>query len=100
MEENLKSLNALILEFTKSEKESGYYSALNALERAHILSQPFALPHLYIHWLMFLLALRHYVFKEAIGQIPRLILAMPGSLIGKAPRGNVGSTKMGIFEEK
>ena len=100
MSENSQSLNALVLESKESERVLGYNAALEALERAHILSQPFPWPHLYIHWLMFTLALRHRVFKEALGQVPRLMLAMPGSWIGRAPRGNVGSTKMGIFEEK
>lgn len=100
MAENKKSLNALVLESKESERVLGYNAALNALEQAHIMSQPLPWPHFYIHWLMFTLALRHKEFKEALGQVPRMILAMPGSLLGKAPRGNVGSTKMGIFEEK
>lgn len=70
------------------------------LEKAHLLTQPFAKPHLYVHWLMLRLALKHGMYKEFFGQIPRLILAMPGSWTGKAPRGNLGSTKMGIFEER
>lgn len=100
MPENSQSLNALVLESKESERVLGYNAALDALERAHILSQPYPWPHLYIHWLMFTLALRHGELKEASGQVPRMILAMPGSWFGKAPRGNVGSTKMGIFEEK
>jgi hypothetical protein len=28
------------------------------------------------------------------------LLAMPGSWLGRAPKGNVGSTQKGIFEEK
>ena len=80
-------------------KTAGYEAALGALEEAHILSQPYAWPHLYVHWEMFLLALEFRNWRELAGQIPRLILAIPGSLSGKAPKGNVGSTKMGIFEE-
>jgi len=81
-------------------KNQSYEVALSFLEEAHIISQPYAWPHLYVHWEMFLLAFKHKNWKEVIGQIPRLILAIPGSLTGKAPKGNVGSTRMGIFEEK
>jgi hypothetical protein len=49
---------------------------------------------------MFKLAFNYKQCSEALGQMPRLILAMPSSWLGMAPRGNVGSTKMGIFEEK
>lgn len=99
MDQN-STLESLIFEATESERLSGYDSALGILEKAHLLSQPHVWPHFYIHWLMFKLALRNKVYKEVMGQIPRLILAMPGSWLGKAPRGNVGTTRMGIFEEK
>lgn len=89
--------------FTKIKMDTtnkNYEDALRLLEEAHIISQPHAWPHLCVHWKMFLLALKHRKWKEVIGQIPRLILAIPGSLTGKAPKGNVGSTRMGIFEER
>jgi len=100
MQDIQTSLAPLIREAHEAEATVGYTGALDALERAHLLSQPFPGPHVYVHWLMFRLAFRHGVYKEVLGQIPRLILAMPGSWLGKAPKGNVGSTKMGIFEEK
>lgn len=75
-----------------------YETELRALEEAHIQSQPSWLRHFKVHWQMFKLALKYGDRKEAIGQIPRLLLAIPGSLLGKAPKGNVGSTRMGIFK--
>ena|SRR5690606_7407748 len=81
-------------------KTSGYSEALECLEQAHLKSQPFAVSHFIVHFEMFKLALQFKEWKEVIGQVPRLFLAMPGSWLGKAPRGNVGSTKMGIFEER
>ena len=68
------------------------------LERAHILGQFFWKEHFYVHYLMFVLSLRTFNFKEAVGQIPRLLLAVPGSLLHKAPKGNVGTVRAGIFE--
>ena len=81
-------------------KSEGYEKALSVLEEAHLIAQPKAWPHFYVHWKMFVLAFEFKNWNEVTGQIPRLILAIPGSLLGKAPKGNVGSTKMGIFEVK
>lgn len=78
----------------------GYEPALKLLEEEHLRIQLEALPHFYNHWKMLLLAFKYRNWHEFLGQIPRLLLAIPGSITGKAPRGNVGSTKMGIFEEK
>lgn len=77
-----------------------YEDRLAELEKIHLISQPFAVPHFLVHLEMFKLAFRFKQWREVFGQIPRIFLAMPGSLLGKAPKGNVGSTKMGIFEEK
>lgn len=77
-----------------------YEKELILLEEEHLIAQPSALPHVYVHWKMLLLALKFRNWSEFMGQIPRLFLAAPGSLLGMAPRGNVGSTKMGIFEER
>lgn len=67
------------------------------LERAHILGQHLPLRHLMVHVLMMGFSLRHLRAKEFLGQIPRIILAVPGSMTGKAPRGNTGGANVGIF---
>ncbi|MNT47969.1 hypothetical protein D3C72_1847260 [compost metagenome] len=46
---------------------------------------------------MFKLGLAVQNFREALGQIPRLILAAPGSALGRAPLGNTGRSAVGIF---
>ncbi len=84
----------------QSLRVKGYAPALECLERAHLVFQPRAWAHLVIHWEMFKLALHFRQWPEVVGQVPRLMLAMPGSWLGRAPKGNVGSTRMGIFEEK
>lgn len=96
--QNINEMNELIVQSKKT--GLNYEQRLTLLEDAHILSQPYAYPHLIVHWEMFKLALTFSEWREVMGQIPRLILAMPGSWLGKAPKGNVGSTKMGIFEVK
>ncbi len=70
------------------------------LERAHIVSQVSASRHLGIHFVMFFFAIMKCDFKEIIGQIPRMILAVPSSFFGKAPSGNTGRSKMSMFASK
>src|SRR6478752_7624230 len=64
--------------------------AWRSLERAHVLSQAFAGPHLRVHWVMAGFAWRGWDVRELLGQLPRLLLAAPGSWSGRAPRGNTG----------
>ncbi|MEU0538349.1 DUF3703 domain-containing protein [Nocardia sp. NPDC005978] len=68
-----------------------------ALERAHILSQPWPLPHTRAHWSMLVLALHTRDVQEACGQVLRLLVAGPGSATGRAPVGNTGRTAVGIM---
>lgn len=88
-----------IRKMSKLNSKKNYDELLLLLEDAHLSSQPYAWPHFVVHWQMLSLALKHGQWKEVMGQIPRLILAMPGSWLGKAPEGNIGSTRMGIFEK-
>lgn len=67
-----------------------------ALERAHILSQRWAWEHTRAHWLMLRLALACRDRREAFGQVVRLAVAGPGSLMGRAPVGNTGRTAVGL----
>jgi hypothetical protein len=73
-------------------------AAWAAPERAHVLSQSEAWPHTWVHWEMFKFGLARGDAQEVFGQIPRLLLAAPGSLTGRAPRGNTGRTNVGIFQ--
>ena len=68
------------------------------LERAHILSQPWAWPHTKVHAVMLRQALRDRDAHETIGQMVRIIVAGPGSLVGKYPVGNTGRTTMALTE--
>ena len=68
------------------------------LERAHIVSQPWAWPHTRVHVQMLKVAARQRDRRELFGQIIRSIVAGPGSLAGRYPRGNTGRTTMGLTE--
>lgn len=81
----------------QSEAQGERAAGWRHLERAHILSQAHAGPHIRVHWEMFTFAWRAKDRRELLGQLPRLLLAGPGSLLGRAPRGNTGGTSVGIF---
>ena len=68
------------------------------LERAHILTQPLAWPHLVTHAAMFAAAWRHRDLRELTGQAARLLLAVPGSVSGRYPVGNTGGADVSAFE--
>lgn len=83
--------------FSKALSNKDWPTAWKHIERAHILGQYYVIPHLETHWLMLSLAIKTLNYKEILSQIPRLILAAPGSITGKAPKGNPGSGRIGIF---
>jgi hypothetical protein len=60
------------------------------LERAHILSQPMAGPHLRTHLAMLRAGIRRRDGREIVGQALRLVVAAPGTWTGKYPVGNTG----------
>ena len=64
--------------------------AWDALEEAHVLSQPWAWPHVKVHVLMLRLGLHTRDRREVTGQLTRIIVAGPGSLSGRYPVGNTG----------
>src|SRR5687768_7531268 len=59
----------------------------NHLERAHILSQPMAGPHLRTHVSMLGFGFRRHDRREVVGQLVRLVVAAPGSWTGRYPLG-------------
>ncbi|MBZ4410427.1 DUF3703 domain-containing protein [Myxococcus faecalis] len=88
------------LELRRAEQahaRGAHQDAWRFLERAHILSQAHAWPHLRVHGAMFRWAVRHGDWGELLGQLPRLLLAAPGSWLGRAPLGNTGGANVGIF---
>lgn len=68
------------------------------LERAHILSQPWPWPHTRNHVAMLALAVRQRDRREALGQVVRIIVAAPGSALGRYPEGNTGRARVGLTQ--
>jgi hypothetical protein len=65
-----------------------------ALERAHILSQPWPVPHVRTHTAMIGLAIRQRDAREVLGQLVRVLVAGPASAVGKYPAGNTGRARV------
>ena len=64
--------------------------AWGLLEEAHVLSQPWAWPHIKVHAAMLRLGWRTRDRREVAGQLVRIVVAGPGSLTGRYPEGNTG----------
>jgi hypothetical protein len=64
------------------------------LERAHVLSQPMAMPHVRTHVAMLAYGLRRHDRREIFGQLIRLLVAAPGSWTGRYPMGNTGGARV------
>lgn len=67
--------------------------AFHHLERAHILSQRFTIPHVRSHWRMWVWAWRQRQARELIGQTTRILAALVFSRIW-VPEGNTGGANV------
>jgi hypothetical protein len=68
------------------------------LERAHVLSQPMAGPHVRTHVAMLGYGLRHRDRREVVGQLVRLVVAAPGTWTGRYPVGNTGGANVSALK--
>lgn len=64
------------------------------LERAHVLSQPWAWDHVRVHVAMLRRARHERDRVEVRGQLLRLVVAGPGSLVNRYPIGNSGRARV------
>lgn len=71
--------------------------AWRALERAHIVEQPYLGLHLTSHWSMLAYAFRERDIKETWGQCLRLALVPLGAITGRLPIGNTGRSNVSAF---
>lgn len=69
-------------------------AAWELLEDAHVLSQPWAWPHVKVHAAMLALGWRTRDRREVTGQLLRIAVAAPGSLTGRYPQGNTGRSSV------
>ena len=64
------------------------------LEDAHVLSQPWAWPHVRVHAAMLAAGFRARDMAEVGGQILRLLVGGPASALGRYPVGNTGRARI------
>ncbi|AEI62969.1 DUF3703 domain-containing protein [Corallococcus macrosporus] len=91
------AFEAELREAQASESRSELARAWRHLERAHVLSQAHAGPHVRVHWRMLGFGWRRRDVAEGVGQVARLLVAAPGSWLGRAPPGNTGGANVGIL---
>jgi hypothetical protein len=68
------------------------------LEDAHVLSQPWAWPHVRVHAAMLAAGWRARDSREVRGQLLRLLAGGPASAVGKYPVGNTGRANVSAIE--
>ncbi|PTL84910.1 hypothetical protein DAT35_07610 [Vitiosangium sp. GDMCC 1.1324] len=91
------AFEAELRQATDAEQGGELPRAWRHLERAHILSQAYAGPHVRVHGLMFAFGWRRGDVREVLGQLARILVAGPGSWLGRAPLGNTGGANVGIL---
>lgn len=80
-------------------ERAGYTGqAFRHLERAHVLAQAATLQHVRVHWHMYRFALRRRSCSDAFGQVLRLLLAAPLTMLGALPTGNTGGSAVNGFK--
>lgn len=84
--------------YRAARRAGDYPAAWRALERAHIVAQPFFGIHLSSHGHMLGFAMALGDWREAAGQIFRLALVPLGSLPGRIPAGNSGRARVSAFQ--
>lgn len=93
-----QKFKAVLQEYRSSLAQKNDDEVILHLGRAHVLSQSSTTKHLYVHWLMFLFSVSRLDGKETLGQVLRLIVTVPGHLIGKVPVGNIGWSTVGLTQ--
>ena len=87
-----------ISKFKEAKNRGDHPSCFRHLGRAHVLSQSSTLSHLYEHFLMIGYAIERKDTKEILGQILRIIVTVPGHLLGRVPVGNIGWSTVGLVQ--
>jgi hypothetical protein len=79
-------------------RQNEHDQAFLHLERAHVLGQQHAVPHVRSHWLMLRVAVHCREPAAMLGQAARIVLGAVGSLVGLVPTGNTGGTNISMFK--
>lgn len=75
-------------------RSGNFLHAWYHLERAHVIGQAYPIEHSHAHWLMLKFGFEVRDFREALGQIPRLLVGGVKSFVGNIPTGNTGGANV------
>lgn len=97
--ENRRRLFAAAMsEGRQARREGRLDEAFRSFERAHVIGQFWIGPHLASHWEMLRIGWLRYDVREIVGQLLRLALVVPGTLLGRLPEGNTGGANVSAFQ--
>ena len=83
-----------LAQYRRCMKAGNFLHAWHHLERAHVIGQAYPVEHSYSHWLMLKFGFEVRDFREALGQIPRLLVGGFKSFVGTIPEGNTGGANV------
>ena len=92
-----QAFDAHIVQAREAMKRRDWTTAEAALDRAHVLGQPSAVDHVRSHAWMLVCGFQKRDAGEIVGQVWRLVVAAPASLLGRYPAGNTGRTNVSGF---
>jgi len=91
-------INRLLEDAENARTADDSEGAWQKLSDAHVLSQRWMRQHLRVHWAMLTLGWSERDRSEVLGQLFRLIVAGPGSALGRYPTGNTGRSDVSAFQ--
>jgi hypothetical protein len=89
-----EQIDSLLIEAKKCRCQSDWDRCWLLLEDAHVLSQPWARPHIRVHAAMLTAGWQSRDAREVRGQLLRLIVGGPASAAGRYPAGNTGRARV------
>jgi hypothetical protein len=92
-----RRIKELIADARRDSRAGEVEDAWARLADAHVLSQPWPVPHVRVHAAMLGMGWRTRDAGEVGGQLFRLVVAAPGSLTGRYPAGNSGRADVSAF---
>ncbi len=87
-------ISANLADARVSRRQGEWGRCWELLEDAHVLSQPWAIPHTQVHAAMLVAGWKARDVVEVRGQVLRLLVGGPASAIGKYPVGNTGRARV------
>lgn len=91
-------VDAELAEASNAMRRADSQRSFRHLERAHVLAQASTIQHVRVHWRMFVWAWRTGDWREASGQVLRIVGAATKTPWGLVPSGNTGGANVSPFQ--